>query len=133
MLKNYHGSCHCGAVRFKADMDLSQMTYRCNCTICTKTRLWAAMVKQEAFRLHSGESELTEYLLNTRKNQHFFCRHCGVRSFGVGNSPDIGKMVGVSMNCLAGASPEELINAPITYVDGRHDNWHSPPPEIRHL
>jgi len=133
MLKTYHGSCHCGAVRFEVDMDLSQMTYRCNCSICTKTRFWAGVAKPEAFRLLSGESDLTEYLFNTLQNQHFFCRHCGVRSFGRGNSPDMGKMVGISMNCLDDASPEELVNTPITYVDGRHDNWHMPPAEIRHL
>lgn len=66
------------------------------------------------------------------KTYHGNC-HCGARSFGIGYLPGFGKMVGVSMNCLDDASPEELIGAPITYVDGRHDNWHSPPAETRHL
>lgn len=133
MLKTYHGSCHCGAVRFEADIDLTQPTYRCNCSVCTKTRFWAAVVTPPFFRLLSGETELTEYLFNTKKNQHFFCKHCGVRSFGLGNSPDVGKMYGVSLNCLDDASPEELIGAPIVYADGRNDLWHLPPAEIRHL
>lgn len=131
-MKTYHGSCHCGAVRFEADIDFTQSTYRCNCSVCTKTRFWPAIVKPENFRLLSGEDQLTEYLFNTRKNQHFFCKHCGVRSFGLGNSPN-GKIYGVSVNCLDDAMPEEIIHAPVTWVDGRHDNWGEAPAEIRHL
>jgi len=134
MKKTYIGGCHCGAVRFEADIDLGQGTFRCNCTICTKTRFWAPIVKPDSFRLLAGESELTEYLFNTKKNRHLFCKHCGVRSFGIGNSPESGGLsYGVSVTCLENVEPQELIDAPITYVDGRHNNWDLAPPETRHL
>ena len=127
MLKTYSGSCHCGVVRFEADLDLSSSTYRCNCSICRRNRYWAAIARPEGFRLLAGEGELTEYRFNTRKNQHFFCRHCGVRAFGIGNAPGPGTVYGVNLGCLEDATPEELAAAPIVYVDGRNDRWHVAP------
>lgn len=69
---------------------------------------------------------LTEYLFNTKKNQHFFCKICGVRPFGVGNETSSGKMYGVNIGCLEDVTEEELSNIPITYVDGINDRQESP-------
>jgi hypothetical protein len=126
MLKTYQGSCHCGAVRFEADLDLTQSTYRCNCSICRRTRFWPAIAREDGFRLVAGENELTQYLFNSRKNQHYFCRRCGVRPFGIGTETPIGKMVGVNLGCLAGVSEEELARLPITFIDGMHDKQAAP-------
>jgi hypothetical protein len=127
MRKTYKGSCHCGAVRFEADIDLAQPTYRCNCSICSRNRFWPAIVKPSEFRLLAGEAELTRYLFNTKRNEHWFCRHCGVRCFGIGDAAGPNRVYGVNLGCLEDATPEELAAAPIVYVDGRNDNWHSPP------
>lgn len=132
MLKTYRGRCHCGAVEFEADLDLTQSSYRCNCSICRRTRFWAAVAQADGFRLLSGQAELTQYLFHTEKNQHYFCRCCGVRAFGVGTETPVGKMYGVNLGCLEGVSEEELSRIPITYVDGRHDRF-APPEFFSHL
>src|SRR5262245_47631555 len=133
MLKTYRGSCHCGAVKFEADLHLTQSTYRCNCSICRRTRFWPAVAKEDGFRLLAGESELTQYLFNTRKNQHYFCKRCGVRAFGIGTETPIGKMYGVNLGCLQDVTEEELSRLTITYVDGMHDRWQNAPEFHAHL
>jgi hypothetical protein len=132
MLKAYRGSCHCGAVTFEADLDLTQPSYRCNCSICRRTRFWPAVARQDGFRLLTGQAELTKYLFNTRKNEHWFCRTCGVRPFGVGTETPVGVMYGVNIGCLEGVGEEELSRIPVTYVDGLHDRF-APPEHVAHL
>jgi hypothetical protein len=133
MLKTYHGSCHCGAVTFEADLDLTQDSYRCNCSICRRNRFWAVVAKPENFRLLTGQADLTKYEFNTRKNHHYFCRHCGVRSFGVGTETPIGVMYGVNPGCLNDVTDEELSKVPVVYIDGRNDKWQDRPEFFAHL
>ena len=127
------GSCHCGAVRFEAALDLSQSPSRCNCSICLKSNNTSAIAKPDAFRLLEGAGELTSYAWGAQTATRYFCKHCGVRAFGIGTETPIGKMYGVNLGCLEGVAEEELARVPITYVDGRSDRWQSAPEFFAHL
>jgi hypothetical protein len=134
MKNTYKGSCHCGKVRFEAELDLAAGTGKCNCSICTKLRWWAALIKPEDFRLLSGESELGDYQFGTKQGHHVFCKTCGVHPLAPGYVEEIaGAFYSVNLGCLDDVAPTELAGAPVRHADGRNDDWQSSPAEIRHL
>lgn len=133
MLKTYHGSCHCKAVRYEADLDLAGGTIRCNCSICAKARYWPARVAPSAFRLLAGGEALSNYQFGPCIDSHPFCKHCGIRAFGYGKSVKIGDFVSINLACLDDATDAELAAAPVVFLNGRDDQWDAPPTETRHL
>ena len=131
--KTYLGSCHCGRVKFEADIDLAAGTAKCNCTFCTKARLWGVMIKPAAFRLKSGEKDLQDYQASGQGPvHHLFCRHCGVRPFERGFVKEMGgDCVSVNVACLDNLDLDELAVAPVTYMDGRNNQWMQRPNDTR--
>jgi hypothetical protein len=95
--------------------------------------MWVTVATPEGFRLVQGQEELTRYVFGREKNEHVFCRRCGVRVFGIGNETPIGKMYGINVGCLEDVTEEELSKVPVTYVDGMHDRWDATPEFHAHL
>ena len=75
------GGCHCGAVRFAAEVPESAEVIDCNCSICTRTGLRHLIVPHRDFTLLRGGDSLTSYRFGTGAADHLFCRICGVKSF----------------------------------------------------
>ena len=133
MKKTYQGSCHCGAVRFEAGIDLGAGTAKCNCSICFKSRAWMAFVPAGEFRLLTDEQIMGDYQFAKKSIHHRFCTRCGIRAFAHGSDPKGNLFYAVRVNCLDGVDPQELIDAPVKYFDMLHDDFKSPPAETRHL
>jgi hypothetical protein len=76
------GGCHCGAVRFEAQLPTGAVpALDCNCTICRMTGYLHVMVPHEEFELVTGRDALVTYRFGTGTAEHLFCRHCGIKSF----------------------------------------------------
>lgn len=44
-----------------------------------------------------------------------------------------GAFLSLHLAALDDLPVDELVAAPVHYMDGRHDNWNNPPSETRHL
>jgi len=93
----YHGSCHCGAVRFTIDADITDI-YACDCTLCRKKNARMTSVHEDKLVIVSGAEKLGLYQWNTYVARHYFCTVCGIYPFHKKRSmPD---HYGVNVFCL---------------------------------
>lgn len=135
----HHGTCHCGAVAFQADIDLTLPTSRCNCSFCRKTRNWSQRLADPAsLTVTKGEEAVSRYQGRNPGPEphisHAFCRHCGTRLFSTGDIPELGgRFASVFLPVLDDVTEAELVAAPLVWCDGLHDNWWNAPAETRHL
>ena len=102
VMVTHRGGCHCGAVRFEVDAPATLEVDECNCSICTMTAFLHLIVPRSRFRLLAGADALVTYTFSTGAAQHYFCRHCGIKSFYVPRSNPDG--YSVNARCLEPAT-----------------------------
>ena len=85
--KTWHkGGCHCGAVSFEFEASSEQKLTDCNCSVCVMTGFQHLFVTKAEFKLLSGQEDLATYTFGSHTAQHYFCKHCGVKSFYIPRS-----------------------------------------------
>ena len=96
------GACHCGAVRFEADVDLATAR-RCDCSFCRMRGAVAVSAPMDGFRIVAGKDRLALYTFGTGVARHWFCATCGIYTHHRRRSnPDD---YGVNLACLDGWTP----------------------------
>ncbi|QIA20442.1 GFA family protein [Mesorhizobium sp. AA22] len=133
MKKTYHGSCHCGAVRFEADIDLTEGIRKCNCSFCWKLGYRKSFAAYEAVRVTDGRDRMREYKA-TPSNwpegdiNHYMCPNCGANFLSRGYLDFMGgNFWAVNVACLDDVTEAELAAAPIVYEDGKRDRQDKAP------
>ena len=105
-MARYNGSCHCGAVRFEIESDLSDPVH-CNCSLCIRRSAVMVYVMPEDFSLLRGEDDLTQYRFKSESTAHSFCRVCGIFPFFHSRWQGENRYA-VNVACLEGVSPYDL-------------------------
>lgn len=125
-MARHKGGCHCGRVRFEVTAPENLTVNECNCSICRMSGYLHLIVRKADFRLLSGEPDLSAYTFNSGVAKHYFCRHCGIKSFYVPRSNPDG--YSVNARCLDGDTVASLI---VEQFDGQ--NWEANADSLRHL
>ena len=120
------GGCHCGAVRFEAQLPAVVEAQSCNCSICERTGFVHIIVPESRFWLTKGAEALTSYVFNTGVARHMFCSTCGIKSFYRPRSNPDGWSV--NARCL---DDTEGLDIRIEAFDGR--NWEAHAAALAHL
>ena len=115
MLEVREGGCHCGRVRFRAEVDLDLLS-QCSCSICTKKGILHLPIAPEDFELLRGKNALTAYTFGTGVAQHIFCSHCGMHAFSIPRANP--HRISVNARCLDDIDASAL--TPKGFFDGRH-------------
>ena len=117
-MPTYHGSCHCGAVRFEVALKAPITRLReCDCSVCTKKGIVHHPVADHELSISSGHEGLVLYQFHSAEAHHWFCGTCGIHTHGrPRNNP--GRFT-VNTRCLDGYEAIRA-GAEMAYFDGKN-------------
>lgn len=118
------GGCHCGAIEFIAFVSKNVKSINCNCSICAMTAYKHLNVLHSNFELIKGDNDLSEYNFGTAKARHFFCKHCGIKSFYQPRSHP--GSYSINLNCCT-----SLDQLSVEVIDFDGQNWEESVDKIR--
>jgi len=96
-------------------------------------RVWGARAPLSGFRYLTGGADVSSYRAKPNGEGEFhFCPNCGVRIGAKFDRPNGPRTFTVEIGTL-NIPVEELLAAPVTWLDGLNDNYAEPPEEVRHL
>ncbi|MES2994611.1 MAG: GFA family protein [Patescibacteria group bacterium] len=111
-MEKRNGGCHCGKVRYEAEVDLATPVVECNCSICAGKGLLLTFTPESQMTITSGGELLTEYRFNTEKLVHFFCKMCGMEVFVKAHDPSGNVVYAINARTLDGVDVSALERTP---------------------
>jgi hypothetical protein len=109
------GACHCGAVKFRAELvDGVKTARRCTCSYCRMRGAVPVSAHLSGLEILQGQEALSQYRFNTGTAEHYFCSVCGIYTHHRRRSNP--NHYGVNLACLEGCNPFDLDE--IAVVDG---------------
>lgn len=111
-MQTYRGACHCGKVRFEADLELDHVRV-CDCSICLKRGALLHRVDDSHFRLLTPLEELSLYQWHTKTAKDYFCATCGILPFRRPRTAP--HLWSVNVRCLEGV---DVASVPQKHLQG---------------
>lgn len=111
-LQSTSGGCHCGTVRFEAEVDITTAA-ECNCSYCSKIGLLLAFTGEKRLCLTAGHHALTDYRFHTGHVAHLFCARCGTAIYGRVPGPDNRPLIAVNLRCVDGLDLTSIDRRPV--------------------
>ncbi len=117
MSETYHGSCHCGAVKFSYSGEKIEKGLRCNCSVCARkgALMSAEAIPIEKLTIDAQEGSLGLYQFGAKTAKHFFCKTCGIYPFN--ETARVPGHYRVNLGCIDGI---DTFNMEFDVFDGKH-------------